>query len=64
MCPRCDTKSSTEARYCYRCGSSMTVESAVDREREVEEAKLLLDELIEMARKNPELLREFLARRA
>jgi len=42
----------------------MTVESAVDREREVEEAKLLLDELIEMARKNSELLREFLARRA
>ena len=63
-CPRCGTRNPGDARYCYRCGSPMTVESAIDRESEVEEAKLILDELIEMARENPELLRELLSRRA
>jgi len=63
-CSKCGTRNLAEARYRYRCGSPITVEAAVDREREVEEAKLILDELIEIARENPELLRELLSRRA
>ena len=63
-CPRCGTRNPADARYCYRCGSPITIESAVDRERKVEEAKYIIDELVELATENPELLRELLSRRA
>ena len=63
-CPRCGTRKPADARYCYRCGSPITIESAIDRERKVEEAKYIIDELVELAMENPELLKELLARRA
>ncbi len=37
--PRCHTRNPADARCCYRYGSPITVKAAIDREREVKEAK-------------------------
>jgi len=58
-CPRCGTRNPADTGYRYRCGSPITIESAIDRERKVEEAKYIIDELVELAMENPELLRNF-----
>lgn len=57
-------RNQADARYCCKCGSPITIESAINRERRVEEAKYIIDELVELAMENPELLREILSRRA
>ena len=71
LCPRCALPITTNFNYCPRCGQPLTLEAsyeslkkAEEKEKELEEAKKLIDKLLELAQKRPDLIRRLLGREA
>ncbi len=55
LCPRCGLLLNSQFNYCPRCGQPLTLEASYEklREAEIEEAKKLIDKLLELAQKRP-----------
>jgi len=66
-CPRCGLPLDNSFNYCPRCGQPLSSKASLEKlleaqekEREVEEAKKLIDKLLELALKNPTLIKRLL----
>jgi len=63
LCPRCGFLVNENFNFCPRCGQSLSTEASIEllrRENEIEEAKALIDRLIQLALTNPDILRSLL----
>jgi len=68
VCPRCGLSIDNNFNFCPRCGQPLSSKASLEklleaqeRAREVEEAKKLLDKLLDLVMKNPELVRSLLS---
>ena len=68
VCPRCGLSIDNNFNFCPRCGQPLSSKASLEKlleaqERacEVEEAKKLLDKLLDLVMKNPELVRSLLS---
>ena len=59
-CPRCGALSPPRARFCWRCGTPLSVEAAEERERRRERVEEVLELIREVLRERPELLEKIL----
>ena len=68
ICPRCGLPINDNFNFCPRCGQPLSSKASLEKlleahreESEVEEAKMLLDKLLDLVMRNPELVRNLLS---
>ena len=60
-CPRCGSKLPIDARYCWKCGLALSLEEIMSKDKAYQKLEQLANALIELFKKNPELLSKILS---